>query len=188
MQLRARRGAGWVVGMKRFNWESVDWAMSNDDIAKHLSCSIFTVIKRRANIGTRSTNIKPRSDRIKLIERMQSAEIRQKARLNQPIATAAAKISPKAGKAASNIHAKHWHIVSPTGERYEFDNLHHFIRTNPHLFNEKDVEWKRTGGKRGTGGEYCNASAGLSNIASGKTKKWKHWTFFTETDIEVVND
>ena len=172
--------------MKRFDWESVDWAMSNDDIAKHLNCSIWTAIKWRTKIGARATNIKPRSDINRLVERMQSAEMRNKARLNQPIATAAAKISPKSGKGTSNIHAKHWRIVSPAGDSYEFDNLHHFIRTNPHLFNEKDVEWKRSGGKRGTGGEYCNASAGLSNIASGKTKKWKQWAFFTEASHELA--
>ena len=161
--------------MKRFDWESVDWAMSNDDIAKQLNCSYWTVAKRRTEIGTHSTTTKPRSDRETLIARLKSPEMRQKAKLNQPIATAAAQVSPKSAKGESNVHAKHWRIISPKGEVYEFDNLHHFVRTNPHLFNQKDVEWKRTGGKRGTGGEYCNASAGFSNIARGIAKTWKNW-------------
>ena len=94
--------------MKRFDWESVDWAMSNDDIAKHLNCSYLTVAKRRTEIGTHSTTTKPRSDRETLIARLKSPEMRQKAKLNQPIAAAAAQVSPKSAKGESNVHAKHW--------------------------------------------------------------------------------
>ena len=75
--------------MKRFDWESVDWAMSNDDIAKHLNCSYLTVAKRRTEIGTHSTTTKPRSDRETLIARLKSPEMRQKAK----IAAAAAQVS-----------------------------------------------------------------------------------------------
>ncbi|EQA11067.1 hypothetical protein [Glaesserella parasuis] len=47
------------------------------------------------------------------------------------------------------------------------------------MFNPSNVKWKRQGGKRGTGGEYCNVTAGLLNVASGKTKSWKGWHIST---------
>lgn len=91
-------------------------------------------------------------------------------------ATAAALKSPLAGRAETNVHAKQWVMVDLTGMRHEIQNLHHFIRENPALFEEEDRAWKRTGGKRGTGGEYCNASAGLQAVRAGRANTWKGWS------------
>lgn len=48
--------------------------------------------------------------------------------------TQAAMASPKAGRFETNVSAKSWILVSPSGERYECRNLMCFIRKNPHLF------------------------------------------------------
>ncbi len=48
--------------------------------------------------------------------------------------TPAAMASPKSGRFETNVSAKSWILVSPSGERYECRNLMCFIRKNPHLF------------------------------------------------------
>lgn len=48
--------------------------------------------------------------------------------------TQAAMASPKAGRFETNVSAKDWILISPSGERYECRNLMCFIRKNPHLF------------------------------------------------------
>lgn len=48
--------------------------------------------------------------------------------------TQAAMASPKAGRFETNVSAKSWILISPSGERYECRNLMCFIRKNPHLF------------------------------------------------------
>lgn len=96
-------------------------------------------------------------------------------------ATEAAKKSVNAGRGEGNVHAKQWRIVAPDETAYEIVNLQHFVRTHPELFEPGDVIWKRTGGKRGTGGEYCNATAGLSNVRQGKSKAWKGWSLYPES-------
>ena len=74
------------------------------------------------------------------------------------------------------MHAKRWILVSPKGERFEFRNLQHFVRERPELFLPRDVIWKR-----GTHSEYCNATAGISNMRAGRAKTYKGWTLLIET-------
>lgn len=67
----------------------------------------------------------------------------------------------------------HGVLVSPNGVRYPFGNLSQFIRDHPHLFNEEDVVWRKTGRS-----PYCNASRGLATLFR-KTQpagRWKKWT------------
>ena len=95
-------------------------------------------------------------------------------RINQPKATEAARTSPKSGKFKTNIHAKKWRITSPDNRVFVATNLYQFVRDNTALFLPGDVIFKRTGGKRGTGGEYCNATSGLLQAAA-SGRLWKGW-------------
>lgn len=49
--------------------------------------------------------------------------------------TPAAMASPKSGRFETNASAKSWILISPSGERYECQNLMCFIRKNPQLFD-----------------------------------------------------
>lgn len=160
--------------MSKSDWLNVDWSKDNKTLASELNKSYDTVAKKRwlLNAG-KSEKIATRSNKGKSNPNMAHGV------KNQPLATKAAQQSDIAGKSVNNIRAKEWVLVAPDDKIYRITNLHHFVRNNPHLFNAKDVEWKRQGGKRGTGGEYCNATAGLSNVRSGKSSAWKGWRLKT---------
>lgn len=95
---------------------------------------------------------------------------------NLKTGTAAALRSPRAARGTGNAHAKAWRLRSPKGKIFQVTNLHHFVREHPELFEAADVIWKRTGGKRGTGGEYCNATAGIQAVRAGRSAAWKGWS------------
>jgi hypothetical protein len=154
------------------DWAALDWRKSNAELARELGASVHTVTKRRTLQGRPSEAPRaPRKDKGK--PQPHSAPL---ARRVQPLATAAAQASPRAGRGAGNVHAVDWCLIDPAGQRHQVRNLYEFVRANEGLFAPADVAWKRTGGQRGTGGEWCNATAGILNIKGGRAKSWKGWT------------
>lgn len=151
-------------------WQAVDWSKDNRQLAQELGKTYDTVAKKRWMLKAgKSDQRATRKDKgVSKTTYVPSAE-------QQIKATAAAKASELGGRGESNAHAKSWVLVSPSDNVYHVKNLHHFVRTNAHLFDAADAKWRRTGGKRGTGGEYCNATAGLSNVRQGKSSAWKGW-------------
>lgn len=152
------------------DWDKVDWTKNNRQLAKELGKSYNTVAKKHCQLK-QSGKAKERAARI---DKGQKKPQMAFGVVNQPLATKAAKTSPKAGKFETNIHAKKWRITSPDNRIFIATNLYQFVRDNPALFLPGDVIFKRTGGKRGTGGEYCNATSGLLQ-ASASGRLWKGW-------------
>ncbi|MGJ8518474.1 hypothetical protein LMG33810_002848 [Carnimonas sp. LMG 33810] len=157
------------------DWSSVDWALDNHTIAKYLGCTHWTVGKWRHRLGHGKAPSRVRKD--KECSRPHSAEWGRK---HQHIATAAALNSPRSARGVGNVNATYWWLISPTGTVYFVRNLYDFVRSNPTLFQARDREWKRKGGKRGTGGEYCNATAGIQNIRCGRANSWKGWRLLSD--------
>lgn len=154
------------------DWSKVDWAKNNRQLASELGIAYDTVAARRHNSSApAATTRAPRRD-----IGSKKPQCAPKNKAGQIAATEAAQQSPIAGKFETNVHAVDWMLVSPDGTEYRFKNLYEFVRQNPHLFAQADTMWKRRGGGRGTGGEYCNATAGILNIKGKKAKTWKGWT------------
>lgn len=151
-------------------WRQVDWSKDNRQLAKELNKSYDTVAKKRWLL--KSGEAESRAVRI---DKGISKTTYIPSSDQQVHATKSAQASVLGGRFETNIHAKEWFLVSPDDKVYHIKNLHKFVRDNPHLFNERDATWKRKGGKRGTGGEYCNATAGLSNVRGGRSSAWKGW-------------
>lgn len=163
------------------DWQSIDWSLNNHEIASLLGCSHWTVGKWRHRLGHGKAPSRERIDK----GRPQPHSVALGKR-SQPIATKAAMASPKAGRGVRNVHAAQWVLVAPDDTIYHVRNLYEFVRSNPSLFAEADREWKRRGGKRGTGGEYCNATAGIQNIRGGKAKSWKGWRLLEPSKLGIT--
>lgn len=163
------------------DWDSVDWTLPNLIIAAQLGRAENTVAKMRMRLGKSGMAVvrMTRSDKGSKKPQCRPSNVDEA----REMAVAAAKASPLAGKAESNIHAKEWVLIAPDGRVYRIRNLHHFVRTHQHLFAPDDVEWKRQGGKRGSGGEYCNATSGLQGVKGGKAKSWRGWKLGALEDV-----
>lgn len=160
-----------MVKMSKVDWLSIDWTKNNRELSVELGKAYNTVAKKRYQLG-KSGKAEGRAVRIdKGINNPNNAI---GGKISQPIAMRAAKLSPKSGKFETNIHAKKWQIVSPGNQIFIVRNLYQFVRDNSELFLPGDVIFKRTGGKRGTGGEYCNATSGLLQAAA-SGRLWKGW-------------
>ena len=152
------------------DWQNVDWSKTNKQLAIELGKSYDTVAKHRYQLGYsgEAKEREVRSDKgISKTTNTPSPEL-------QKYATEQAQKSPNSGKFETNIHAKKWRITSPDNRVFIATNLYQFVRDNTALFLPGDVIFKRTGGKRGTGGEYCNATSGLLQAAA-SGRLWKGW-------------
>ncbi len=159
---------------KLADWSAVDWRKPNAELARELGASIHTIAKRRTQLGHPADPVVwTRPD---VAARNRRPDRRADSARLQPLATAAAQQSPGAGRGVLNVHAVDWWLIAPDGTHHQVRNLYEFVRSNQALFAPADVVWKRTGGKRGTGGEWCNATAGILNIKGGRAKTWKGWT------------
>ncbi|OOF85159.1 hypothetical protein [Rodentibacter ratti] len=157
--------------MRRIDWHSVDWTKNNRQLADELGKAYDTVAKKRWELG-QSGKAKDRAVRVdKGVSKTTCVPSPQQ----QRYATEMAKISPKSGKFETNIHSKKYKITSPDNQVFVITNLYQFVRDNKGLFLPTDVIFKRQGGTRGTGGEYCNATSGLLYISKHKTRTWKGW-------------
>ena len=153
------------------DWQNVDWSKTNKQLAIELGKSYNTVAKHRYLLGRSGEALmrEPKNNKGQPNPNMSHG------RINQPKATEAARTSLKSGKFETNIHAKKWKVITPDNKIFIVRNLYQFVRDNGDLFLPKDVIFKRQGGKRGTGGEYCNATSGLLQAAS-SGRHWKGWT------------
>ncbi|TEU23416.1 hypothetical protein E2B99_13645 [Alkanindiges illinoisensis] len=174
---RAKLGKTVKPKPRKVDWSQADWSKNNTELARDLGLAYDTVAKKRWELGAPAAASKAKRKDIGT----KKPQCAPHSNAGQIMATEAAKLSPLAGKFASNVQAVDWWLISPDGTEYKFKNLYEFVRQNPHLFAPADTVFKRTGGKRGTGGEYCNATAGLLNVKAGKAKAWKRWTLKPST-------
>lgn len=168
---RAKLGKTVRPRPRKVDWSTIDWSKNNTDLARDLGASYDTVAKKRWELNAPAARTRAKRKDIGT-KKPQCAPLSD---AGQVAATEAAKLSPLAGRFESNAQAVDWWLIAPDGTEYKFRNLYEFVRQNPQLFAPNDTVFKRTGGKRGTGGEYCNATAGLLNVRGGKAKTWKGW-------------
>lgn len=75
----------------------------------------------------------------------------------------------------SHHSAKPWRVISPDNVKYEFRNVHHFVRSHAHLFHPDDLAQKfNTKGRD----PCCNASRGIQSLSPRRKRPngtWKGW-------------
>lgn len=93
-----------------------------------LTCSPECSRKRRGELLT--GKVVKAETRKKLSEIAKSKGMTENLKKGTP----AAQKSPKSGRFGTNVNAKDWVLISPTGKKYECHSLTNFIRKNPDLF------------------------------------------------------
>ena len=150
------------------DWQALDWSLDNRTLAEQTGMAYDTVAKRRYRLGAGSSRHRAeRHDKGRSNPNHPAPSVEQIERM-----LALKEQSERCKRGEKNHRAKHWTLISPDNKTYQVCNLYQFVRDHPHLFAPKDVIWKRS---RGKGAEYCNATAGLLNVSSGKSSNWKGW-------------
>lgn len=92
-----------------------------------------------------------------------------------------------AGK--ENIHSKDWSLSSPDNVPYEFTCLAEFIRTNPELFDPKDLIQKtRTGETNAEKRLSCLRPAAKDHRNSWKGWRWHHKIMNSRYHTTIIDD
>lgn len=93
------------------------------------------------------------------------------------LGTPAARISPRSGPYETNINAKTWIVISPTGEEYTVRNLRLWCDSNANLFAPHEPR-KAIGGLR-------QVAAWLAGKRRRQVSQWRGWTL---KDMPVPGD
>lgn len=86
--------------------------------------------------------------------------------------------NPKLQATDRHIAAKEWVLQRPDGQFYSFRNLKKFIRDNPGLFDEADIQWKHPEGKPNQA--WCRAFQSLSRLRPtcfNRLDEWQGWAW-----------
>lgn len=170
------------MAKSKIEWSLIDWSKTTKEIAALTGLRTNSISKKRRLLAPESIGKhRAEKDMSYLKGKPYLDAVSKGGKKNQPLATEAAKKSVRGGKFETHHRAEKWLVVSPEKKHFEVTNLYNFVRENSELFKPGDVVWKRSGGKRGTGGEYCNATAGLLNVKSGKSSAWKGWSLNTDS-------
>ena len=99
------------------------------------------------------------------------------------------------GLAMGEAHCKALKVsfIDPSNIIHHVINVTNFVRKNPHLFNEEDVQWTPLKKEskvpslnfkqsQAVGTLRCKASAGLLTVARGSRGSWKGWQLSTGSD------
>lgn len=84
------------------------------------------------------------------------------------LGTPAARISPRSGPYETNINAKTWIVISPTGEEYTVRNLRLWCDSNANLFAPHEPR-RAIGGLR-------QVAAWLAGKRRRQVSQWRGWT------------
>ena len=93
--------------------------------------------------------------------------------------------NPLTAKGEENRMAKWWDLRSPDNRTFRVKNLLEFVRNNPELFAEEDVQWRAKGRSL-----VCKATGGLASLSPRKKNpkgSWKGWTWVSITE-RITND
>jgi len=85
-----------------------------------------------------------------------------------------------------NHAARKWYLRSPDNVVYVFKNLREFVRSNPHLFPEDAVIWKKAAKKPNNSLLTCKALGGLLRLNPARKKtlgSWRGWTWNSATEV-----
>lgn len=86
--------------------------------------------------------------------------------------------NPKLQATDRHIAAKEWTLKSPDGTVHVVRNLKKFIRDNPALFDEADIQWKFPAGKPNQA--WCRAFHALTRLrpsCANPLSEWQGWTW-----------
>jgi hypothetical protein len=151
-------------------WQKVDWKKANSDLAKALGVSMETIRRNRKKYGN---GITPQ----KSAAQIKQAENQSQNRQGRRIHGLGKKLSAKfISLGEDHFTAKKHALIDPKGRRHDIRNLADFVRSNPSLFEPRDLASRRKPNRKGEMTKStCNAAAMLTEVSAGRKNTWKGW-------------
>lgn len=169
---------------KKYDWTQIDWSKSNSKIAEELGVAPSTVRKAR-RFYAKQTAYKDIDWEALDWNKDNHTLATETGRVVGTVARKRTEMSKKGIAPPNHVlidrrrrqsRAKRYELQRVNGEVvWKGENLYDFVRNNPELFVSADIVWKNKVKNNPKKGLYCNATKGLLDVASGRSKAWKGW-------------